>query len=141
MRRILADNESDSMPQLWIIDDDPAYTHLARYLIRDVDDDVEISTFADGDLAIDHLTAHLTDADELPDLILLDINMPRMDGWEFLKEYAAIHDRLPKKVTIYMLSSSIADSDKKKAEENVFVKGYIVKPLEGDQYLQIRDSL
>ncbi len=129
------------MTKLWIVDDDPANTHLAQFLIRDVDDDVEITTFPDGDVAIDHLTAHLTDADEVPDLILLDINMPRMDGWEFLKEYESLHDRLPHQVTIYMLSSSIAEADKKRAAESPFVKGYIVKPLEGAQYIQIRDSL
>lgn len=129
------------MTKLWIVDDDPAYTHLAKFLIRDVDDDVEITTFADGDLAIDHLTAHLTDVDEIPDLILLDINMPRMSGWDFLEEYASVAGRVPQQVTIYMLSSSIADSDKQKAEDNVFVKGYIVKPLESEQYLSIRDTL
>lgn len=129
------------MTKLWIVDDDPAYTHLAKFLITDVDDEADITTFSDGDHAIDHLTAHLTDADELPDLILLDINMPRLDGWQFLDEYAALQDRLPKKVAIYMLSSSIADGDKKKAADNPFVKGYVVKPLEGDQYLKIRGEL
>lgn len=129
-----------SMTKIWIVDDDPANTHLARFLIKDADTDVDISTFPDGDVAIDHLTAHLTDADELPDLILLDINMPRMSGWDFLEEYAGIHDRLPRPISIYMLTSSIADADKKKAEDNVFVKGYIVKPLEGEQYLRIRDA-
>ncbi|MBS1622957.1 MAG: response regulator [Bacteroidetes bacterium] len=129
------------MTKLWIVDDDPAYTHLAKFLIADADDETDITTFSDGDLAIDHLTAHLTDAEALPDLILLDINMPRMDGWQFLDEYAALQDRLPRRITIYMLSSSIADGDKKRAAEYPFVKGYLVKPLEGEQFIRIRDEL
>ncbi|MBS1613155.1 MAG: response regulator [Bacteroidetes bacterium] len=64
----------------------------------------------------------------IPDIILLDMNMPRMNGYEFLLEYKkrGYHNRHTK---IYMLTTSTLDSDRKKVMETGLVSGYFEKPL------------
>ena len=64
----------------------------------------------------------------LPDVILLDINMPVMDGLEFMEEFVKVKKGLPFKIKVYMLTSSIVDNDKLKAER-LGVDGFIIKPL------------
>ena len=62
-------------------------------------------------------------------ILFLDINMPGMDGWEFLEEYEKFSDDLKKQISIYMLSSSVDHRDKNKADAYKDVKGFISKPL------------
>ncbi len=65
----------------------------------------------------------------LPDLIFLDINMPVMNGWDFLEAYRKIKDRLPRAIRIIILTSSVYQQDKEKAATFDEVDDYTLKPL------------
>lgn len=73
-----------------------------------------------------------------PDVILLDINMQMMDGFDFLSQFENLHSLCAPK--IYMLSASINPEDHKKAEKFNSVKGFITKPLERKHLLEIMNS-
>ena len=70
----------------------------------------------------------------LPDIIFLDINMPFMDGWQFLEEYTKIKPTLSKQIVIYVVSSSISEYDIERARNNSNVSDYFVKPITVDTY-------
>lgn len=75
--------------------------------------------------------------EELPNVIFLDINMPKMNGWAFLKEYDEILKATDKKIILFMLSSSIYRQDMLKAEEHSSVAEYILKPLNQEKLKNI----
>ncbi len=66
---------------------------------------------------------------EFPDIIFLDINMPRMDGWEFLQEFEKLPDTILNKCSVYMLTSSIDPNDIEKSKTYKTVKNFFSKPL------------
>ncbi|PKP36958.1 MAG: hypothetical protein CVT98_06740 [Bacteroidetes bacterium HGW-Bacteroidetes-15] len=66
---------------------------------------------------------------KLPDLILLDINMDGMNGWEFLKEYNLLAKELQSKVIIIMLTTSENSDDIKRAKSENYVSDFITKPM------------
>lgn len=113
---------------LYVIDDDKIYHFLFRNLLKQNSIDVDTLFFPNGLEAIDHIK-HMPDGAALPDLILLDVNMPIMNGWQFLEEYTKI---VPPgtPVTIYMISSSNNEVDIKKARDfGEVVKDYFLKPI------------
>ncbi len=91
-------------------------------------------SFEDGQEAIDHFkqleeSKKKFDGNFPPVAIILDINMPRMDGFEFLQEYAKLPLEIKQSAIVMMLTSSNQDKDKEKASNFAEVKGYFVKPF------------
>ena len=88
-----------------------------------------ISVFENGSTAIEELKARLENGTALPDIILLDINMPVMDGWEFMSTYDMLQHELLEHVSIYMISSSIFEEDIARAKAHKNIDSYMQKPL------------
>jgi CheY-like chemotaxis protein len=78
---------------------------------------------------------------ELPDIIFLDIDMPIMDGFQFMEEYVKIKPKLGKKITIYMVSSSVDPVDIERARKISEITDYIVKPITQNQLTDIIQEL
>jgi CheY-like chemotaxis protein len=79
--------------------------------------------------AINYLLHHRNSLEHLPDIILLDIYMPELDGWQFLNELKRIEDQLTKKAAIYIISSSSHPRDLSRAESFPEVRSYFQKPV------------
>ncbi|EMF79611.1 response regulator receiver domain protein [Leptospira weilii serovar Topaz str. LT2116] len=71
----------------WLIDDDSIYIMIAKRFLKKDGRIAKLRDFQDGELALQELQTLSSDREELPDAILLDINMPFMDGWQFLDEF------------------------------------------------------
>ncbi|WOK07596.1 response regulator [Imperialibacter roseus] len=112
-----------------IIDDDQIYVFGLRKLIDFHKYSKNLLVFKNGAEAIKYMKPLITSSDELPDVILLDINMPVMDGWQFLDEFVKIKPLIKKKITIYMVSSSIDEADLERAKTYEEVSDFIVKPV------------
>jgi CheY-like chemotaxis protein len=111
---------------VWLIDDDNVTNMLNRFFLEEHFTKLNITAFV---YAQDALNA-LIQSVQKPDVIFLDINMPVMNGWEFLEALGksiAANDSIPQ---IYLLSSSLDPSDKHKASQIKLVNGFISKPLE-----------
>nr|WKN34063.1 response regulator [Tunicatimonas sp. TK19036] len=115
-----------------IIDDDPVYVYGAKRLMEIVDFCENLLVFHNGEDAIKYLKPVVEQGEKAPEIILLDINMPIMDGWQFLDEFAKIQPHCRRKIAIYMVSSSIDPADFNKAKSYSEVSDYIIKPIEED---------
>ena len=125
-----------------LIEDDPAYLFLVKTLIRSAGGEVETIEFHNGRKAIDFMSQHITTQPEaLPQVIFLDLNMPVMDGWQFLTEFEKMQPLLQKSIPVYILSSSISERDLNRARGNKLVAGFIEKPMEENRFLSIVESL
>ncbi|MBA4055321.1 MAG: response regulator [Marivirga sp.] len=120
---------SMKIPNLWIIDDDPMSSFYIKRLaeLGELANIITIYNTAQG--AINYLLHHKKTVEHLPDIILLDIYMPEVDGWEFLNQLKQIEDQLIKKAAIYIISSSNHPRDLSRAETFPDVKAYFQKPV------------
>ncbi len=126
-----------SVETICIVDDDALYTLLLKKKIEKLDLCHKIISYAEGESAIEHIKASLDAGEALPEIILLDINMPIMNGWEFMEVFMQLMPRIKTKVTIYISSSSIAAEDRMKAQENIAIENYLTKPIETETLLKI----
>ncbi|UBZ08288.1 response regulator [Salegentibacter mishustinae] len=124
-----------------IIDDDKIYVNLVKKIIEIKKLSKNLLIFKNGREALDHFKLILENATEdvLPDIIFLDINMPVMDGWEFLNEFIKIKNNFEKKITLYVVSSSIDPRDLERARSFNLVTDYLIKPIELKKFEKIFD--
>ena len=120
-----------------IIDDDSIFQFTTKVKFEKLELANEVLIFNDGEEVLEYIKAN--DIGNLPNILLLDINMPIVDGWDFLEMYKNIEVEKQNVMKIYMLSSSINPDDVKRAESNVFVKDYITKPIRDEDLTKIFD--
>ena len=112
-----------------LIDDSESdnFYHLRKIKKMDIADNIR--TCFSGQEALDYLTSEMDGIHPQPTLIFLDINMPGMNGWEFLEEYEKLEVAQQGEIVLTMLSNSIDARDKEKAGTYKTVRGYYSKPL------------
>ena len=120
-----------------LVDDDDATNFLHRIVVQRADCAEHLEIALNGEEAIAYLRAAYNDQHPRPDLILLDINMPIMNGWEFLDEYHKLQPEQKSKTVIVMLTTSLNPDDKDRSEEIPEINGFRNKPLDEDVLTEI----
>ena len=123
-----------------LIDDDEVYQFIFRRQMEMCSLAGDIEVFSNGKNGIEYLISLLKTPEKLPNYIFLDINMPIMDGWQFLDEFSTIDKQITKDINIYMVTSSIDERDKDKANHLSNVKEYLVKPISEHKILEVLNN-
>lgn len=114
---------------IFLVDDDQIFRTATTVLLQRELQEIQISEFKNGMEVYDKLMELEKKPEALPDIILLDINMPLMNGWEFLEELKGCSPELYRSIDIHILTSSIAPEDLNLSLTYDFIKGYITKPF------------
>ncbi|MGB0390861.1 MAG: response regulator [Salibacteraceae bacterium] len=126
----------DKVKKILLVDDDPIQILINSKLLKRLELSNEILIAENGQVAFDN---HISETDSIPEVIFLDINMPVLNGWEFLN---ALSTKITtEKPFIYMLSSSISPDDMLKSEEHPMVTEYVTKPLSMDKLESIKKKV
>lgn len=126
-----------TLKTLTIVDDDDIFVFLTTKIIEQTNLVDLIKVFGNGLDAINFLKENKNNVDALPDIILLDLNMPIMNGWQFLEEYNKLNPTIGKKITIYICSSSISPDEITRAKTISEVSDYIIKPITKDKLIDL----
>jgi CheY-like chemotaxis protein len=114
-----------------LVEDDPITIMVCERIIKMTEFADEVLSCDNGQKAINHIKAIVADPTIVaPEIIFLDINMPVMNGWDFLEEFAAIKSSLHFTPKIYILSSTVDPEDYKKASSFGTVTSFLSKPLD-----------
>lgn len=116
-----------------LVDDDEATNFLHTIYLKEWEFAEHIYTAMNGQEALDFLETNVAFRENKPFLILLDINMPVMNGFEFMDAYANLDPAMKASIVVVMLTSSLHHSDQEKASDMNDLKSFINKPLTREQ--------
>jgi CheY-like chemotaxis protein len=122
----------NKMPTILLIDDDDIFIFLTKRMLMNTGLVTTIHVCKSAIDAVQFLSTQKNN-EAIPDMIFLDLNMPGMDGWEFLENYQLLLPKMKNPPLLYVISSSIAENDYKRAMNIHGVNGYLSKPLEVTQ--------
>ena len=123
----------------YLIDDDHIGSYLTEQLLRAEGFTDSIRKFLSAEEGLQALIN--APPAELPQVVFLDLNMPLMDGWQFLEALAPYEEKLRDNCTIYILTSSLALADLEKSRRYSLVAGLIHKPLDRGEIRAILGEL
>ena len=119
-----------------LVDDDPPTNFIHHKIIQTAAIDTHVETCENGQSALAYIAESNTETPR-PGIIFLDINMPGMNGWEFLERYNQLPEEKKENVVVAMLTTSFNPDDKRMAEENATVHSFFSKPLKKDYLHQL----
>lgn len=120
------------LKQVLLIDDDIPTNFINKMTLEDIDCAEHIQVCQTGNAALEFLTTEKEGGYPRPELIFLDINMPGMNGWEFIEEYKKLPDNQKGDIIIIMLTTSINPQDEENARKSGIVNDFKNKPLTRD---------
>lgn len=116
-----------------VVDDDSTNNIICNYAIQRVFPGMDIQLFENPILALNTIKETYSElSHDVSTVLLLDINMPEMTGWEFLAIFKEFSDHIHKQFSVFILTSSVSNHDKVTSELTPFVSGFFSKPLSGD---------
>lgn len=128
------------------VDDDPIALLLSKLVLAKSDFTSQVITAANGEIAIQYLERPEVIAENNnsvnPLVILLDLNMPVMDGWEFLEQFSkTLHTQHYKTAKVILLSSSIDPNDIERSKDFSMVSAFLPKPLTKEMLQTILEKI
>lgn len=122
-----------------IIDDDKVYTFGVKKIIKNHLPENKVTSYENGRVALDGIQKAFDENQPLPDYILLDIDMPELNGWGFLKEFEELRSKMDKKIEIFVISSRVENNSHLlfKMEWDDKVSDFIRKPVDVDRLKEI----
>lgn len=113
-----------------VIDDDPINNHICRRYTSVAFPQATVEAFTDPQKGVDYILTEVKgNAPDGPIILLLDINMPVLSGWDVLDIFEKDFPDISNYMKIYILSSSVSARDQDKARRNVLISGFIEKPI------------
>lgn len=129
---------SKKFNKVLLVDDDDISNYLTEVLIQKLDFSGEIEVYKNGEEALNYIRECIISKGDLkvPELVILDINMPVMDGFEFLEEFEKLQNTNNMEIPVVMLTTSNYNNDIQKAQKYK-VAGFVNKPLTEEKFLEI----
>lgn len=124
---------------VYVIDDDTLYLYGIQRLLTKNLPDIELATFNNGQAAITALKGRIARNAPWPDVILLDLNMPEMNGWEFLNTFEELKKEADKDIRVFVITSQVSSETMKlnQIEWDDSVNEFIQKPVKADTILKL----
>jgi CheY-like chemotaxis protein len=122
---------------LIVVDDDSIVFMMINRIVKKRRIDVEVNEVEHANVLLDKLRNPNNDTN--PGIILLDINMPNMDGWTFIEQLINLHINCPHKIYIHSSSDSLMDVNRAKSYEGI-VNGYIAKNISPETLLMLLEA-
>ena len=129
----------DKKINLLVIDDDDINIFIIKKIVEKTGLEINMISKGNGQLAIEYINQSIENPEIFPNLMLIDINMPVMNGWEFVEAYQSLH--IKHNVDMYILSSSVYENDIEKTKNYPSIKGFISKPLSIERLKELVNSI
>ncbi|MGO4918841.1 response regulator [Maribacter spongiicola] len=128
-------NNLERLNTILLVDDDDASNFLHSIFINKLDMDVNINSALNGQEAIDFILGKGQENLELPCMVMLDLRMPVMDGWQFMNAYEElVPKKLKEQITIVLVTISDNKEDKERAIANEYIADFAQKPLSDETF-------
>lgn len=127
----------NSLKKIAIIDDDQVFQMIVSKQLSVNKIDCEVLKFFNGEDAFQYFETNSNNLDGIPDFVMLDVNMPIKDGWDFLEDYKTLPESIRNKVKLYLVTSSVMKSDIEKAKKEQEVVDYVSKPVSKERLAEL----
>ncbi|UEG53998.1 response regulator [Mucilaginibacter daejeonensis] len=124
---------STKMCKVMMIDDDPMQHWIMQRMLDKLDVMDKPEHLYSGNAAMTQLQQNEENVPDLPSLVLLDLHMPEINGWDLLEFLDQFSTKAKTKINVYVVTSSIDNNDRERANAYSFVKGFISKPVTKDR--------